>query len=202
MKLYYSPGACSLAPHIVLRESGLAFEAIAAPTKTHRLADGTDYYTINPLGYVPWLALDDGKQLHECAAILQYVADLVPDRQLAPVNGSFARYKLQEWLNFIATELHKGFSPLFAPGMPDEAKAIAKTRVYGRLQWVNGELADKRFLMGEQFTVADAYLFVVTGWSKHVGLDISGLTNLSAFVDRIGARSAVQETLRAEGLTN
>ena len=202
MKLYYSPGACSLAPHIVLRESGLAFEAIAAPTKTHRLADGTDYYTINPLGYVPWLALDDGKQLHECAAILQYVADLVPDRQLAPVNGSFARYKLQEWLNFIATELHKGFSPLFAPGMPDEAKAIAKTRVYGRMQWVNGELADKSFLMGEQFTVADAYLFVVTGWSKHVGLDISGLTNLSAFVDRIGARSAVQETLRAEGLTN
>ena len=202
MKLYYSPGACSLAPHIVLRESGLAFEAIAAPTKTHRLADGTDYYTINPLGYVPWLALDDGKQLHECAAILQYVADLVPDRQLAPANGSFARYKLQEWLNFIATELHKGFSPLFAPGMPDEAKAIAKTRVYGRLQWVNGELADKSFLLGEQFTVADAYLFVVTGWSKHVGLDISGLTNLSAFVDRIGARSAVQETLRAEGLTN
>ena len=202
MKLYYSPGACSLAPHIVLRESGLAFEAIAAPTKTHRLADGTDYYTINPLGYVPWLALDDGKQLHECAAILQYVADLVPDRQLAPVNGSFARYKLQEWLNFIATELHKGFSPLFAPGMPDEAKAIAKTRVYGRMQWVNGELADKSFLMGEQFTVADAYLFVVTGWSKHVGLDISGLKNLSAFVDRIGARSAVQETLRAEGLTN
>lgn len=202
MKLYYSPGACSLAPHIVLRESGLAFEAIAAPTKTHRLADGTDYYTINPLGYVPWLALDDGKQLHECAAILQYVADLVPDRQLAPVNGSFARYKLQEWLNFIATELHKGFSPLFAPGMPDEAKAIAKTRVNGRLQWVDGELADKSFLMGEHFTVADAYLFVVTGWSKHVGLDISGLTNLSAFVDRIGARSAVQETLRAEGLTN
>ena len=130
------------------------------------------------------------------------MADLVPDRQLAPVNGSFARYKLQEWLNFIATELHKGFSPLFAPGMPDEAKAIAKTRVNGRLQWVDGELADKSFLMGEQFTVADAYLFVVTGWSKHVGLDISGLTNLSAFVDRIGARSAVQETLRAEGLTN
>ena len=151
---------------------------------------------------MPWLALDDGQQLHECAAILQYVADLVPDRQLAPVNGSFARYKLQEWLNFIATELHKGFSPLFAPGMPDEAKAIAKTRVYGRLQWVDGELADKSFLMGEHFTVADAYLFVVTGWSKHVGLDISGLTNLSAFVDRIGARSAVQETLRAEGLTN
>lgn len=202
MKLYYSPGACSLAPHIVLRESGLAFEAIAAPTKTHRLADGTDYYTINPLGYVPWLVLDDGQQLHECAAILQYVADLVPDRQLAPANGSFARYKLQEWLNFIATELHKGFSPLFAPGMPDEAKAIAKTRVNGRLQWVDGELADKSFLLGEHFTVADAYLFVVTGWSKHVGLDISGLTNLSAFVDRIGARSAVQETLRAEGLTN
>ncbi len=201
MKLYYSPGACSLAPHIALRESGLAFKAIAAPTKTHRLADGTDYYTINPLGYVPLLVLDDGQQLHECAVILQYVADLVPDRQLAPANGSFARYKLQEWLNFIATELHKGFSPLFAPGMPDEARAMAKTRVNGRLQWVDGELAGKNFLMGEYFTVADAYLFVVASWSNYVNLDISGLTNLSAFVARIGVRPAVQETLRAEGLT-
>ncbi|MBP9736510.1 MAG: glutathione transferase GstA [Rhodoferax sp.] len=200
MKLYYSAGACSLAPHIVLKESGLSFEAISAPTKTHKLADGTDYYTINPLGYVPLLVLDDGKQLHECAVIMQYLADQVPDKQLAPANGSFERYKLQEWLNFIATELHKGFSPLFTPGMPDEAKALVKTRLLGRLQWVDGELKDKSFLTGDTFTVADAYLFVVSSWGKHVGVDISALNALSAFAARVAARSAVQDTLRAEGL--
>lgn len=200
MKLYYSAGACSLAPHIVLMESGLSFEAISAPTKTHKLADGTDYYTINPLGYVPLLVLDDGKQLHECAVIMQYLADQVPQKQLAPVNGSFERYKLQEWLNFIATELHKGFSPLFTPGMPDEAKALVKTRLMGRLQWVDGELKEKTFLTGDTFTVADAYLFVVSSWGKHVGVDISSLNALSAFAARVAARPAVQETLRAEGL--
>lgn len=200
MKLYYSAGACSLAPHIVLKESGLNFEAISAPTKTHKLADGTDYYTINPLGYVPLLVLDDGKQLHECAVIMQYLADQVPDKQLAPPNGSFERYKLQEWLNFIATELHKGFSPLFTPGMPEEAKALVKTRLLGRLQWVDGELKDKSFLTGDTFTVADAYLFVVSSWGKHVGVDISGLHALSAFAARVAARPAVQDTLRAEGL--
>ncbi len=200
MKLYYSAGACSLAPHIVLKESGLSFEAISAPTKTHKLADGTDYYTINPLGYVPLLVLDDGKQLHECAVIMQYLADQVPDKQLAPANGSFERYKLQEWLNFIATELHKGFSPLFTPGMPDEAKALVKTRLMGRLQWVDGELKEKTFLTGDTFTVADAYLFVVSSWGKHVGVDISALNALSAFAARVAARSAVQDTLRAEGL--
>lgn len=200
MKLYYSAGACSLAPHIALKESGLDFAAIAAPTKTHKLADGTDYYSINPLGYVPLLVLDDGRQLHECAVILQYVADLVPDQQLAPANGTFERYKLQEWLNFIATELHKGFTPLFAPGMPDEAKAISKTRVIGRLQWVDGELGDTSFLLGNTFTVADIYLFVVAGWSKHVGIDLSGMTHLSAYLARISARPAVQDALRAEGL--
>lgn len=200
MKLYCSPGACSLSAHIALKESGLDFEAIAAPTRTHKLADGTDYYTINPLGYVPLLVLDDGQQLHECAAILQYVADQVPAKVLAPANGTFERYKLQEWLNFIATELHKGFSPLFTPGMPDEAKALAKTRLVGRLQWIDGELAGKAFLMGDTFTVADAYLFVVQGWGKHVGVDVSGLVNLSAFAARVAARPAVQAALRAEGL--
>lgn len=200
MKLYYSAGACSLAPHIVLKESGLAFDAISAPTKTHKLADGTDYYTINPLGYVPLLVLDDGRQLHECAVIMQFVADQAPSTQLAPANGSFERYKLQEWLNFIATELHKGFSPLFTPGMPDEAKALFKTRLTARLQWVDGELAGKNYLMGEHFSVADAYLFVVSGWGKHVGVDTSAMSNLSAFAARAGARPAVQATLRAEGL--
>ena len=200
MKLYYSPGACSLSPHIVLKESGLTFEAIAAPTKTHKLADGTDYYTINPLGYVPLLVLDDGRQLREGPAIVQYLADLVPDKHLAPANGSWERYKLQEWLNTISTELHKGFSPLFTPNMPAEAKDIAKTRLISRLSWVDGELAGKSYLMGDTFSVADAYLFVVAGWGKHVGVDITGMANLSAFVARVGARPAVQEALRAEGL--
>lgn len=200
MKLYYSPGACSLSPHIALHESGLAFEVIAAPTKTHKLADGTDYYTINPLGYVPLLVLDDGSQLREGPAIVQYIADQVPAKQLPPANGTFARYKLQEWLNFIGTELHKGFSPMFTPGMPDEAKTIAKTRLTSRLQWVNGELAKTPYLMGDTFTVADGYLFVVAGWGKHVGIDIAELPNLSAFMARVGARPAVQAALRAEGL--
>jgi glutathione S-transferase len=201
MKLYFSPGACSLSPHIVLKESGLAFEAIAAPTKTHKLLDGTDYYTINPLGYVPYLVLDDGRTLHEGPAIVQYIADQVPGKQLAPANGSWARYKLQEWLNTIGTELHKGFSPLFTPGMPEQAKELATTRLVSRLTWVDGELAGKSYLMGDTFTVADAYLFVVAGWSKYVGVDISGLTNLNAFMARVAARPAVQEALRDEGLT-
>jgi glutathione S-transferase len=200
MKLYYSPGACSLSPHIALHESGLAFDAIAAPTKTHKLADGTDYYTINPLGYVPLLVLDDGTQLREGPAIVQYIADQVPAKQLAPANGTYARYKLQEWLNFIGTELHKGFSPLFTPGMPDEAKTIAKTRLTSRLQWVNGELAKTPYLMGNTFTVADGYLFVVAGWGKHVGIDIATLPHLRAFMERVAARPAVQAALRAEGL--
>jgi glutathione S-transferase len=200
MKLYYSPGACSLSPHIVLKEAGLAFEAIAAPTKTHKLLDGTDYYTINPLGYVPYLVLDDGRTLHEGPAIVQYIADQVPGKRLAPANGSWERYKLQEWLNTIGTELHKGFSPLFTPGMPDEAKGMFKTRLISRLTWFNGELAGKTYLMGDTFTVADAYLFVVAGWGKHVGVDISGLVNLSGFMARVAARPAVQEALRAEGL--
>lgn len=200
MKLYYSPGACSLSPHIVLKEAGLTFEAIAAPTKTHKLADGTDYYSINPLGYVPFLVLDDGRTLHEGPAIVQYIADQVPAKQLAPANGTWERYKLQEWLNTIGTELHKGFSPLFTPGMPKEAKAMAETRLNARLQWVNGELAGKTYLLGDNFSVADAYLFVVAGWGKHVGIDVSGLANLSAFMARVSARPAVQEALRAEGL--
>jgi glutathione S-transferase len=200
MKLYYSPGACSLSPHIALHESGLAFDAVAAPTKTHKLADGTDYYTINPLGYVPLLVLDDGTQLREGPAIVQYIADQVPAKQLAPANGTYARYKLQEWLNFIGTELHKGFSPMFTPGMPEEAKTIAKARLTSRLQWVNGELGKTPYLMGDTFTVADGYLFVVAGWGQHVGIDITTLPHLSAFMARVGARPAVQAALRAEGL--
>jgi glutathione S-transferase len=200
MKLYYSPGACSLSPHIALHEAGLAFEAIAAPTKTHKLADGTDYYSINPLGYVPLLVLDDGRQLREGPAIVQYIADQAPEKQLAPVAGSFERYKLQEWLTFIGTELHKGFSPLFTPGMPEEVKTAALTRLGARLQWVEGELAERPYLMGQQFSVADAYLFTVVGWSRLVRLDISALPRLGEFMARMRGRPAVQAALRAEGL--
>ena len=200
MKLYYSPGACSLSPHIVLREAGLAFEPVLASTKTHKLQDGTDYYGINPKGYVPLLELDNGERLTEGPAIVQYIADQVPAKKLAPAAGTMARYRLQEWLNFITSELHKSFSPLFNPAMPEEAKALYRTRLGDRFKWVDGQLAGKNYLMGEDFSVADAYLFVVAGWGKHVGVDISGLANLGAFMARVGARPAVQEALKAEGL--
>jgi glutathione S-transferase len=200
MKLYYSPGACSLSPHITLHESGLKFEVIAAPTKTHKLPDGTDYYTINPLGYVPLLELDDGTRLREGPAIVQYIADQVPDKKLAPANGSMARYKLQEWLTFIGTEVHKGFSPLFNPATPDAVKASAKDRLLQRLAWVDSELAGKQYLMGDSFSVADPYLFTVTNWTKPTNVDISNLANLMAFRARMAARPAVQAAMKAEGL--
>lgn len=200
MKLYYSPGACSLSPHIVLRESGLAFEPVLASTKTHKLQDGTDYYGINPKGYVPLLELDGGERLSEGPVIVQYIADQVPDKKLAPPAGTMARYRLQEWLNFITSELHKGFSPLFSPDTPEDYKTIARTRLSARLAYVNERLEGRAYLMGDQFSVADAYLFVVSGWGQYVGVDISGLAHLVAFRARVAARPAVQEALRAEGL--
>ena len=200
MKLYYSPGACSLASHIVLREAGLDFEPVLASTKTHKLADGTDYYTINPKGYVPLLELDDGARLTEGPAIMQYLADLVPMKKLAPANGSFERYRLQEWLNFVTSELHKQFSPLFNAAVPDEYKAMQRTKITDRLKWVDEQLEGKSFLMGDNFTIADAYLYVITGWAKPVGIDISGLKNLYAYWKRIGERQPVKEALEIEGL--
>ena len=200
MKLYYSPGACSLSPHIVLHEAGLPFQAVLASTKTHKLADGTDYYTINPKGYVPLLELDDGQRLSEGPAIVQYIADQVPQKQLAPAAGTMARYRLMEWLNFITSELHKGFSPLFNPAMPEEGKALARAQLSKRLAWVDEQLAGKDYLLGATFTVADPYLFTVAGWGKYVGVDISGLANLNAYLARVAARPAVQEALKAEGL--
>lgn len=200
MKLYYSPGACSLSPHIVLREAGLAFEALKAPTKTHKLDDGTDYYTINPLGYVPLLELDDGTRLTEGPAIVQYIADQAPLKNLAPANGTLARYRLQSLLNFIGTELHKGYGPLFNPATPEEYKAIARDKLVQRYKWVNEQLEGKDYLTGEQFTVADAYLFTVTNWAGRVGVDLSAYANVAAFMARAAARPAVQEALKAEGL--
>jgi len=200
MKLYYSPGACSLSAHIALHESGLAFQPILASTKTHQLPDGTDYYTINPLGYVPLLELDDGTRLREGPVIVQYVADQAPLKNLAPANGTLSRYRLQEWLSFIGTEIHKGFSPLFNPAIPEESKAVFRTRLASRYKWIEGELEGKNFLMNDHFTVADGYLFTVTNWAKKVGVDLSTFTNVQAFQARIGARPAVQEAMRAEGL--
>jgi glutathione S-transferase len=200
MKLYYSPGACSLSPHIVLRESGLAFEPVLASTKTHKLQDGTDYYTINPKGYVPLLELDDGQRLSEGPAIVQYIADRVPEKNLAPANGTMARYRLQEWLNFITSELHKSFSPLFNPAMPEEGKAVYRARLADRFKYVDSQLEGKSYLMGDSFCVADAYLFVVAGWGQHVGVDISALKHLGAFMARMAARPAVQAAMAAEGL--
>ena len=200
MKLYYSPGACSLSPHIVLHEAGLAYEPVLASTKTHQLADGTDFYTINPLGYVPVLELDDGTRLREGPAIVQYLADQAPHKNLAPAQGTLGRYRLQEWQIFIGTEIHKTFSPLFVPGTPEDYKPQVKQRLLARLQWVDSELAGKPYLMGEQFSVADAYLFTVTNWGQYVGLDISQLKNLVAYRERIAARPAVQAAMKAEGL--
>ena len=199
-KLYYSPGACSLSPHIALREAGLPFQLVLASTKTHKLPDGTDYYGINPKGYVPLLELDDGQRLSEGPAIVQYIADQAPASKLAPAFGTMERYRLMEWLNFITSELHKGFSPLFNPTMPEEAKALARAKLVERLTWVDSQLAGKSYLMGDGFTVADGYLFTVAGWGQHVGVDIKPLANLSAHMARVAARPAVQEAMKAEGL--
>lgn len=198
MKLYFSPGACSLSPHIALLEAGLPFTLEMASTKTHQLKDGTDFYTINPLGYVPVLELDNGQRLREGPAIVQYIADQAPASKLAPANGTFERYQLQEWLGFIGTEIHKGFSPLFNPNLPDTVKDMSRVHVLKRLTWVDSQLEGKEFLMGTDFTVADAYLFTVCGWSKFVGVDTSGLHNLASFMQRVGARPAVQQAIAEE----
>jgi len=200
MKLYYSAGACSLAAHIALEEAGLKYEAISAPTKTKLLPDGSDYRQVNPLGYVPYLVLDDGQALRECAIVCQYVADQAPAKKLIPACGSMARYQLQMWMHFIATELHKGFSPLFNPAMPDEAKKISLARLQDRLKFVDGELAGKTYLMGQDFTVADGYLFTVTNWAKPMAIDLSPYPNLLAWRERVAARPAVQAAMKAEGL--
>ena len=200
MKLYYSPGACSLSPHIALREAGLAFEPVLASTKSHQLQDGTDYYAINALGYVPVLELDDGTRLREGPAIVQYIADQVPLKNLAPANGTLPRYRLQEWLTFIGTEIHKTYSPIFNPAMPEEGKKIFRDKLVSRYGWVNGQLEGKDWLMGEQFSVADGYFFAVTRWAKPMNIDLSGAPNVLAHHERVAARPAVREALQHEGL--
>jgi glutathione S-transferase len=200
LKFYYSPGSSALSPHIALEESGLPYEAIPAPIATKQLPDGSDYRKVNPLGYVPYLVLADGTGLREGPAIVQYIADQVPAKKLAPPNGTVARYQLQSWLNFIATEVHQSFIPVNLP-TPDEVKRIFKDKIASRLTWVDGELAGKAYLMGDDFTVADGYLFTMaTGAVTKLGIDLSSLHNLIAHHHRIAARPAVQAALKAEGL--
>ena len=199
MKLYYSPGACSLSPHIALHEAGLPFEAVLASTKSHKLQDGTDYYTINPKGYVPLLELDDGTRLAEGPAIVQWIADQVPEKKLAPPAGTMERYRLQEWLTFIGTEIHKQFSPLFNPALPEEVKPLFRQKILDRLAYVDRHLATREYVLGD-FTVADGYLFTVARWTAPLKLDIVSFEALNAFVVRMRARPAVQRALKAEGL--
>ena len=199
-KLYFSPGACSLSPHIVLREAGLPFDLVRVDLRRRQLADGSDYLAVNPKGYVPVLELDDGERLTEGPAIVQYLADQVPDSGLAPAAGTMARYRLIEWLNFITSELHKGYSPLFKPDTPDAYKTIARDRLLERYTWVDAQLAGNDHLMGETFTVADAYLYTVTSWARHAGVDLEKLAALVAYQTRVAARPAVQAAMAAEGL--
>jgi glutathione S-transferase len=200
MKLYYTPGACSLSPHIVLREAELEFELVKVDGKVKKTEKGEDFLAINPKGYVPVLELDDGERLTEGPAIVQYLADRVPQKTLAPRNGTFARYRLQEWLNFITSELHKSFGPLFNPSTPEDYKPVAKALIAKRLELVDAALGEKPYLMGEGFTIADAYLFTVTNWSGFVGVDIQRLSRVGQLMARVRERPSVQAALRAEGL--
>jgi len=200
VKLYYSPGACSLSAHIALQEAGLAFEPVKVSIRSHQLADGSDFYAINPLGYVPVLELDDGTRLREGMAVVQYIADLAPNKNLAPANGTLARHRLQEWLAFIGTEVHKSFGPLFNAATPEESKTATKVKLRARFEWIDKELEGKEYLGGEHFSVADGYLFTVASWAAPTGLDLSGLTHLQAWQKRTAARPAVQAAMKAEGL--
>jgi len=200
MKLYYSPGACSLSPHIVSREAGIALELKKTSTKDKTVEGGGDYWKVNGKGYVPALELDNGQVLTEGPVIVQYLADQKPDSGLAPKAGSIERYRLQEWLNFITSEIHKQFSPLFRPTTPDEYKKIAKENLASRFKWLDQQLAGKDYLMGKQFTVADAYLFTVLRWTVPTQIDLAQWPNLKAYVDRVGARPAVHQALKDEGL--
>src|SRR3954466_7686171 len=200
MKLYYSPGACSLSPHIVSREAGIPVELKKVNLKDKVVEGGGDYRKVNSKGYVPALELDNGQVLTEGPAIVQYLADQKPESKLAPQAGSIERYKLQEWLNFITAEIHKGFSPLFRPNTPEEYKTISKENLAKRFDWLDKQLAGKDYLTGKTFTVADAYLFVVAGWTKPTGIDLSRWPNLAAFHARVGARPKVKEAMVAEGL--
>lgn len=200
MKLYYAPGLCSLSPHIIFHELGIPVELIKVDTDKHTLDDGSDYLAINPHGYVPLLELDDGQRMTEGPAIVQLLADLKPEANLAPANGTMSRYRLQEWLGFINSELHKTYSSLFDPTLSAELKAAGRAKIGKRLDWVSMEIGSEPYLMGEQFTVADAYLFTVLEWSRFVAIELENWPNLKVHSDRMRQRPAVRAALRAEGL--
>jgi glutathione S-transferase len=200
MKLYYAPGACSLASHIVLQETGLPFEIDKLNTANMTTSSGEDFAKINPKGYVPTLEMNDGSILTEGSAILQYIADQNPDSGLAPKAGTMERYRLQEWLNYIATEIHKSYSPLFSKTTPEETKINVRNMLTKRLGFIEDQLVKKLFLTGDGFTVADAYLFVVLNWSGRVGYDLSQFPKITEYISRIAKRPGVVAAMKAEGL--
>jgi glutathione S-transferase len=200
MKLYYAPGACSLAPHITAREAGLALDLEKVDLKTHRTETGADYRQVNPKGYVPALQLEDGALLTENAAVLQYLGDQAPEAGLLPRPGAFDRYRVVEWLTFVSTELHKGFGPLFNPQLPEAAREQTIAKLKDRLGYLDGRLAGREFLHGDRFTVADAYLFTVLSWTKVHNIDLGPYPALRAYIERLGQRPGVRQALKEEGL--
>jgi glutathione S-transferase len=200
MKLYYFTGACSLASNIALREAGLKFELVKVDRRTRKAADGLDFKEVNPKGYVPALTLDNGEVLTENVAVMQYIADRNPAAKLAPPAGSLERYRLVEWLAFISSEIHKNFTPMFRDDAPEEAKQYARKVLTVRLDYLNRTIGSRPFLMGEPFTVADAYLFTVLSWARHLNIDLGQWPQLPHYVERVGARPQVIEAVKAEGL--
>lgn len=201
MKLYYKAGACSLAPHIILRESGRDFTLESVDLMQKKLENGDDYFAIAPKGQIPALLLDDNTLVTEAVVIMQYLADAVPDRQLLAPVGSINRYKTLEWLNFIATELHKGFTPLFRPDTPEDYKPTVRGLLEKKLQYVNTSLEGNEWISGQRFTIADAYLYNVLRWARAVKLEMAGLENIDAYMTRVAARPSVVAALAAEGLS-
>ena len=199
MKLYYAPGACSQAPHIALREANVAFDLVKTDIRAKKLADGSDFLAINPKGAVPALQLEDGTVLTENAAILQYVGDYAPESGLLPRLGDFDRYRVIEWLNYVATELHKGFGPLWNPSASEDAKEAARELLGKKFDYVQGRLGDGPYLLGERFTLPDAYLFVILNWTRMHGIDLARWPGLTAYQQRVAQRPRVVETLGAEG---
>ena len=200
MKLYYSPGACSLSPHIALLEAGLPYDLVKVDLKAKKLENGDDYLKVNPKGQVPALGLDNGELVTEGPVIVQMIADKASAKNLAPARDTAERYKLQEWLNFITTEVHKNFSPMFSPVLADDAKAFFKDRVMGKFKYIDSQLAGRDYLMGKQFTVADGYLFTMLSWADRMKFDLAAMPNLVAYKARVGARPMVQQALTKEGL--
>jgi glutathione S-transferase len=200
MKLYYSPGACSLSPHIVANEAGIPLELVRVDVKSKTIAREGDFWDVNPKGYVPALELDDGEVLTEGPAIVQYLADRAPKAELAPANGSFERVRLQETLNYLTSEIHKSYSPLFRPDVLPAVREERLAYLAKRYALIERQLEGRKYLTGDRFTVADAYLFTLTRWARVVKLDLSGFPNLEAFQKRVGSRKSVLEAMRAEGL--